>query len=113
MKESWLLVSLVAIVALLGLFYSSMGIGMYNVAGQAGSQPVFTPAFPNCVDTDLGFYPSQAGSTYDKYSAYDDKRDDYCLNPSTLVEYYCDEYGVNSKEVPCEKGCKEGVCLVY
>ncbi|MEK6962970.1 MAG: hypothetical protein AABX70_00990 [Nanoarchaeota archaeon] len=109
MKEQWLLVSLVALVAALGLFYSFMGIGMYNVAGQAATQPVHIQAFPACIDTDLGFYPAQQGSTYDKYAPYDNKRDDYCKDPSTLIEYYCDEYGVNSDEISCP--CQDGVCI--
>lgn len=109
MKESWLLVSMVALVGFLGLFYSSVGI--HNVAGKAAVQPVHIQAFPECIDTDLGFYPAQQGSAYGKYAAYEDKQEDYCKDPSTLVEYYCDEYGVNSDEVPCPKGCEEGVCL--
>ncbi len=107
MKEHWLLVSLVALVALLGFFYSSLGV---NIGGQASMQPSHTQAFPDCIDTDLGVYPSQAGSTYDKYGSYEDKMDDYCKDASTLVEYFCDQYGVNSAELPCEKGCEAGVC---
>ena len=108
MKESWLLVCLVAVVGLLGLFYSSMGMYNTNISGHAATQPRHIQAFPTCIDTDLGFYPAQQGSTYDKYAAYDNKRDDYCKDPSTLIEYYCDEYGVNSDEISCP--CQEGIC---
>src|SRR3989344_6226152 len=106
MKQDWLLVTLVALVAALGLFYQS---GVHNLAGLASQQPRIQQAFPNCMDTDLGFYPAQQGSTYDKYADYNNFREDYCSNQNTLVEYFCDEYGINSEEVACL--CQNGVCL--
>lgn len=107
MRQDWYLVWIVLVVALLGLFYSFSGV--MNVSGRAATPPLML-RFTDCIDTDLGFYPAQAGSTYDKYAAYDEKREDYCKDATTLVEYFCDEFGLNSDEVPCPNDCRDGVC---
>ena len=43
----------------------------------------------------------------------DAPKNDYCINSNTLGEYYCDESKSDGKvkEIDCEFGCKDGVCL--
>lgn len=112
----WWIVFFVAAVAFFGLVFSFAGsLEGSSRAGLAVQPSVLlqqaVPAFPDCIDTDAGNYPSQQGSTYNKYSSYEDTLTDYCKDAQTLVEYVCDKYGVNSLEVPCKNGCENGVCL--
>jgi len=111
-EEAWLVI-VVALVAFLGLVYS-LAPGVTRSGRAAVSSPVLqaaVPAFPDCMDTDGGFYAAQVGSTYNKYASYDEMHTDYCKDVQTLVEYFCDQFGVNSEELPCQNSCQDGVCL--
>ena len=112
----WWIVFFVCAVAFFGLVFSFAGsFEGTSRAGRAVQQSTLLeqaiPAFPDCIDTDDGNYPAQQGSTYGKYASYEDTLADYCKDAQTLVEYVCDKYGVNSLEVPCPRGCNDGVCL--
>ena len=62
-----------------------------------------------CTETDDGNDPVEAGTT----TKGDISKDDVCLDPETLREYYCDDGAIASAEVECEDDghCVDGACV--
>ena len=61
-----------------------------------------------CTETDDGNDPAEAGTT----TKGDMSKEDECLDPETLREYYCDDGAIASDEVECEddEHCVDGAC---
>lgn len=71
-----------------------------------------------CVDSDKGANPLITGSTKGAYRDPTSKEisiaslTDHCISSVMVREYFCDNAGVNSKDIACERGtsCYEGSC---
>ncbi|MFP3949485.1 MAG: Kazal-type serine protease inhibitor family protein [Candidatus Micrarchaeia archaeon] len=79
-----------------------------NVAHEG---PCTAPPAEECSDGDGGKDIFVAGSVLGPDGNY---QDDYCVNPGTVMEYYCEEGEVAYEELPCPVGyvCLNGLCEV-
>src|SRR3989344_8163601 len=91
-----IIVVIVGLVVLLGF------TGNLSLTGKA------TDNILDCEDTDSGINSEIGGHVLGSFNPTI-SRDDYCLNTTTLGEYYCDKERSDGmiKEVFCEFGCVE------
>ena len=66
----------------------------------------------DCFDSDNGIISDVQGYVKGSFTP-DTPGNDFCVDSKTLGEYYCDQARSDGKikEIPCEFGCSEGVCL--
>lgn len=103
--------SLMLIVVFLAVFLVIFGIsgGFNQLTGKASTNIV------DCEDSDGGVDAEVGGDVIGSYDSTK-ARSDYCVNSSTLGEYYCDVKKSDGKvkEIFCENGCASeggfGVC---
>jgi len=68
-----------------------------------------TPTTPTCTDTDNGKNYSVQGTVTSGGQNYAD----YCLNESTLKEYFCSNKAMSEENYICTYGCGAGRCLTF
>ena len=77
--------------------------------GESNIQTIIATGIPPmCYETDDGYDIYHFGTVTDDNGAYDD----FCLDGSTLLEYFCGEYGLDAMDAYCSKGCSSGKCNV-
>jgi hypothetical protein len=75
--------------------------------------------YSDCIESDHGMNPFVIGNVSVKKAMFfglgDDRYNfyyDYCRKNNVLVEYSCDKNKLITTKVTCEKGCKDGACII-
>ncbi|MBI1971008.1 hypothetical protein HYS47_04630 [Candidatus Woesearchaeota archaeon] len=86
----------------------------------APTMPTTTPSLPDpvptsqeqvtCEDSDAGFDPAIQGTATRTYQGEATSFEDKCNN-AILLEHYCEDNIVKTREVVCDNGCTAGACL--
>jgi len=114
-----IIILILSIIAIFAILYPYA----LNSSSLSPSRSTTIPSEKSCQDSDVtgsfpkGMNPYKRGfikhcfQTLTGVRCTQTSSQDYCLDETTLLEYYCEGSEESYESVPCAKGCENSICL--